>query len=154
VIQHKLVVACRCESSPASCQEARLDRQWAERRTEKLVRFADDMVVICRTPGEAERALPALRKVLAELGLTLKDTKTRIVELREGEEGDRQRAEAHRGTGGQLCLLRRVRACVGRQHGAPGAVSPSNGECAGGRFARFAMEAKITGISRPLDASE
>jgi len=42
---------------------------------------------MCRTRGEAERALVALREILAELGLTLKDAKTRIVELREGGEG-------------------------------------------------------------------
>jgi RNA-directed DNA polymerase len=65
----------------------RLDRQWAERGTGELVRFADDMVVVCQTRGEAERALVALREILAELGLTLKDAKTRIVELREGGEG-------------------------------------------------------------------
>jgi hypothetical protein len=35
----------------------------------------------------AERALVALRTILSELGLTLKDAKTRIVELREGGEG-------------------------------------------------------------------
>jgi hypothetical protein len=34
-----------------------------------------------------ERALGALRAILSELGLTLKDAKTRIVELREGGEG-------------------------------------------------------------------
>ena len=36
---------------------------------------------------EAERALAALRAILAEHGLTLKEAKTRIVELREGGEG-------------------------------------------------------------------
>ena len=51
------------------------------------MRFADDMVVMCRTREEAERALVALRAILSELGLTLKDAKTRIVELREGGEG-------------------------------------------------------------------
>jgi hypothetical protein len=75
--------------SPCLCNVYlhRLDRQWAERGTGELVRFADDMVVMCRTRGEAERALLALREILAELGLTLKDAKTRIVELREGGEG-------------------------------------------------------------------
>jgi group II intron reverse transcriptase/maturase len=75
--------------SPCLCNVYlhRLDRQWAERGTGELVRFADDMVVMCRTRGEAERALVALREILAELGLTLKDAKTRIVELREGGEG-------------------------------------------------------------------
>src|SRR6202140_5149758 len=72
--------------SPCLCNVYlhRLDRQWAARGTGELVRFADDMVVMCRTRGEAERALVALREILAELGLTLKDAKTRIVELREG----------------------------------------------------------------------
>ena len=75
--------------SPCLCNVYlhRLDRQWAERGVGELVRFADDMVVMCRTRGEAERALVALREILAELGLTLKDAKTRIVELREGGEG-------------------------------------------------------------------
>ena len=75
--------------SPCLCNVYlhRLDRQWAARGTGELVRFADDMVVMCRTRGEAERALVALREILAELGLTLKDAKTRIVELREGGEG-------------------------------------------------------------------
>ncbi|MHB8689723.1 MAG: group II intron reverse transcriptase/maturase [Solirubrobacteraceae bacterium] len=75
--------------SPCLCNVYlhRLDRQWTERGVGVLVRFADDMVVMCRTRGEAERALVALREILAELGLTLKDAKTRIVELREGGEG-------------------------------------------------------------------
>jgi Group II intron, maturase-specific domain len=42
---------------------------------------------MCRSRGEAERALVALRVIPSELGLTLKDAKTRIVELREGGEG-------------------------------------------------------------------
>ena len=50
--------------SPCLCNVYlhRLDRQWAERGTGELVRFADDMVVMCRTRGEAERALVALRQ--------------------------------------------------------------------------------------------
>src|SRR5450631_3859653 len=75
--------------SPCLCNVYlhRLDRQWTERGTGVLVRFADDMVVMCRSRVEAERALEALRVILSELGLTLKDAKTRIVELREGGEG-------------------------------------------------------------------
>jgi group II intron reverse transcriptase/maturase len=75
--------------SPCLCNVYlhRLDRQWAERGCGVLVRFADDVVVMCRTREEAERALAALRAILSELGLTLKDAKTRIVELREGGEG-------------------------------------------------------------------
>jgi RNA-directed DNA polymerase len=75
--------------SPCLCNVYlhRLDRQWAEHGHGVLVRFADDMVVMCQSREEAERAFEALRVILSELGLTLKDAKTRIVELREGGEG-------------------------------------------------------------------
>jgi Reverse transcriptase (RNA-dependent DNA polymerase)/Group II intron, maturase-specific domain len=75
--------------SPCLCNVYlhRLDQQWTERGHGVLVRYADDVVVICHTRAEAERALGALRAILSELGLTLKDAKTRIVELREGREG-------------------------------------------------------------------
>jgi group II intron reverse transcriptase/maturase len=64
-----------------------LDRCWGRRGHGVLVRYADDLVVMCRTQAEAEAALAALRVVLGELGLQLKDAKTRIVHLREGGEG-------------------------------------------------------------------
>jgi group II intron reverse transcriptase/maturase len=75
--------------SPCLCNVYlnRLDRQWTERGHGVLVRYADDMVVMCQSRDEAQRALDALRAILSELGLTLKDAKTRIVELREGGEG-------------------------------------------------------------------
>ena len=75
--------------SPTLCNVYlhRLDRCWAERGAGMLVRFADDLVVMCHSAAEAERALAALRAILAEHGLTLKEAKTRIVELREGGEG-------------------------------------------------------------------
>jgi RNA-directed DNA polymerase len=65
----------------------RLDRVWQTHGCGVLVRYADDLVVMCRSKGEAERALAALKAVLAELGLELKEAKTRIVHLREGGEG-------------------------------------------------------------------
>jgi RNA-directed DNA polymerase len=65
----------------------RLDRQWQTRGTGVLVRYADDLVVMCRTRREAENALGALEAILAELGLEPKQAKTRIVHLREGGEG-------------------------------------------------------------------
>ncbi|MGC9221495.1 MAG: group II intron reverse transcriptase/maturase [Solirubrobacteraceae bacterium] len=75
--------------SPCLCNVYlhRLDRQWTQRGHGELVRFADDMVVMCRTEREAQCALAALREILGEMGLTLKDAKTRIVQLREGGEG-------------------------------------------------------------------
>jgi RNA-directed DNA polymerase len=65
----------------------RLDRAWDERHRGRLVRYADDLVVMCATRQQAERALEALRGMLAELGLEPKAAKTRIVHLREGGEG-------------------------------------------------------------------
>jgi group II intron reverse transcriptase/maturase len=65
----------------------RLDRQWARRGTGTLVRYADDLLVMCKTEQEAKSALEALAAILGELGLELKHAKTRIVHLREGGEG-------------------------------------------------------------------
>jgi group II intron reverse transcriptase/maturase len=65
----------------------RLDRQWTECGRGVLVRYADDLVVLCHTKREAEAALAALRSILAEMGLQLKTAKTRIVHLTEGGEG-------------------------------------------------------------------
>jgi RNA-directed DNA polymerase len=75
--------------SPCLCNVYlhRLDRQWAARGHGVLVRFADDLLAMCRTREEAEAALAALRLILAELGLELKDAKTRIAHLEEGGEG-------------------------------------------------------------------
>ena len=65
----------------------RLDRAWDERRHGMLVRYADDVVVMCRTREQAEAALARLRVLLGELGLEPKASKTRIVHLTEGGEG-------------------------------------------------------------------
>ena len=75
--------------SPCLCNVYlhRLDRQWTERGIGVLVRFADDLLVLCHNRREAEAALAALRSILAEMGLSLKQAKTRIVHLREGGEG-------------------------------------------------------------------
>jgi RNA-directed DNA polymerase len=75
--------------SPCLCNVYlhRLDRQWAQRGNGTLVRFADDLLVMCHTREEAEAALVSLRLILGELGLQLKDAKTRIVHLTEGGEG-------------------------------------------------------------------
>jgi RNA-directed DNA polymerase len=75
--------------SPCLCNVYlhRLDRQWADRGHGVLVRFADDLLAMCRTRAEAEASLASLRQILGELGLQLKDAKTRIVHLAEGGEG-------------------------------------------------------------------
>ena len=65
----------------------RIDWRWQARGKGVLVRYADDLVVMCRTQEEARSALGALRAILADLGLRPKQAKTRIVHLREGGEG-------------------------------------------------------------------
>jgi RNA-directed DNA polymerase len=74
--------------SPVLCNVYlhRLDRQW-QTRDGVLVRYADDLLVMCRSRGQAERALRALEAILAGLGLALKQAKTRIVQLREDGDG-------------------------------------------------------------------
>jgi RNA-directed DNA polymerase len=51
-----------------------------ERRGWVMVRYADDLVVLCRTKAEAETVLHYLRQWTRAAGLTLHPTKTRIVE--------------------------------------------------------------------------
>jgi len=65
----------------------RVDRAWAEVGSGVLVRYADDLIVMCRTRTEAETALAVLTQVLAELGLEPKGSKTRIVHLTVGGDG-------------------------------------------------------------------
>jgi RNA-directed DNA polymerase len=74
--------------SPLMCNVYlhRLDRAWDEHNG-VLVRFADDLVVMCRSRSQAERALQRLTGLLASLGLEPKAAKTRIVLLEVGGEG-------------------------------------------------------------------
>ena len=67
----------------------RLDQAWQadSRQTGKLVRYADDFVVVCPTADQAKQAWRRAAMVLAELGLRLSPEKTRIVELTRGKEG-------------------------------------------------------------------
>jgi group II intron reverse transcriptase/maturase len=53
----------------------------------RLTRWADDFVVLCKTRGEAQRALAVAEQYLREeLGVTLHPQKTRIVHVRHGFE--------------------------------------------------------------------
>jgi len=52
-----------------------------------VVRYADDLLVVCRTRGQAQAALAKLTALLHSLGLEPKPQKTRIVQLVEGEPG-------------------------------------------------------------------
>jgi group II intron reverse transcriptase/maturase len=66
-----------------------LDEAWAARsaRVGVLVRYADDLVVLCSSRAGAEEAYRRVAEALAVLGLRLHPDKTRIVQLRGGNEG-------------------------------------------------------------------
>lgn len=46
----------------------------------EMVRYADDFVILCRSEGEAQRALALVQQWTAQAGLTLHPEKTRIVD--------------------------------------------------------------------------
>jgi RNA-directed DNA polymerase len=48
----------------------------------EMVRYADDFVILCKSAGDAQRALEQVQQWTAEAGLTLHPTKTRIVDAR------------------------------------------------------------------------
>jgi RNA-directed DNA polymerase len=64
----------------------RLDRQMA-RAGYEMVRYADDLVVLCRNRTEAQTALEQIQAWVRQAGLTLHPTKTRLVDLNEPGEG-------------------------------------------------------------------
>jgi RNA-directed DNA polymerase len=59
-----------------------LDHRLAEQGL-AMVRYADDFVILCRTPEEAQRALELVRQWTVDNGLTLHPTKTRVVDVRQ-----------------------------------------------------------------------
>jgi group II intron reverse transcriptase/maturase len=67
----------------------RLDRAWQQHpdRLGVMVRYADDLVLLCPTEERACAALAALTTILAELGLELNEAKTTVVDLREPGRG-------------------------------------------------------------------
>ena len=66
----------------------RLDRVWDAGQHGVLVRYCDDLVVMCTTRQQAEAALARLTAVLGGLGLELKQSKTRIVHLSEDKDAE------------------------------------------------------------------
>jgi RNA-directed DNA polymerase len=52
-----------------------------------LVRYADDLVVVCKTKQQCEEAEQRIKAILARLGLELHPDKTRRVELYDGKQG-------------------------------------------------------------------
>lgn len=66
-----------------------LDEAWQRdwQHLGRLVRYADDFVVLCRKRCQAEEALGRLREILGSLHLELHPQKTRLVELGLGQGG-------------------------------------------------------------------
>jgi group II intron reverse transcriptase/maturase len=66
-----------------------LDNVWSKRCADLgvLVRYADDLVVLCKTGAACREAERRVRKILAELKLELHPEKTRRVDLGWGKQG-------------------------------------------------------------------
>jgi hypothetical protein len=64
-----------------------LDRLWAAKcgSLGKLIRYADDFVVMAPTESKAKEALRQIQFVMSKLGLVLHPEKTRMVDLRRGK---------------------------------------------------------------------
>lgn len=61
-----------------------IDKLWCDNATVKLVRFADDMVFMCRSERQARYVLGKLKEQLRKLKLKLNEDKTTICHVREG----------------------------------------------------------------------
>lgn len=66
-----------------------LDMRWEKEASHlgKLVRYADDLVIICRSKKDAEHALKWVRSIMDRLEVALHPDKTRIASLWNGKEG-------------------------------------------------------------------
>jgi len=66
-----------------------LDRLWEDRcrGLGQLVRYADDLVILTRSEGQAREGLRRIGIILTQLGLDLHPQKTRVVFLGNGREG-------------------------------------------------------------------
>ncbi|MHB1774237.1 MAG: group II intron reverse transcriptase/maturase [Acidimicrobiales bacterium] len=80
-----------------------LDRAWEEQHggLGVLVRYCDDIVVLCKTEWRAKRALAVLQEILGALELELKPAKTRVVHLRVGDGELQFLGFSHRVVGGR-----------------------------------------------------
>ncbi len=66
-----------------------LDTIWTKQFAQvgTLVRFADDMVILCRHKEQALEAIRVLKTVFQKLELTMNTSKSKLVNLWEGKEG-------------------------------------------------------------------
>jgi len=69
------------------------DRAFSAAGVGELVRYADDFVVLCRSERQARAALGVAGEILAGLGLVLHPEKTKVVDLRQGQEGFESRRD-------------------------------------------------------------
>jgi group II intron reverse transcriptase/maturase len=65
------------------------DKFWTEQKLVegKLIRYADDFIILFRTEQEAEKGMLLVKSKLRELGLELNEKKTKIVNTLNGKEG-------------------------------------------------------------------
>jgi hypothetical protein len=66
-----------------------LDALWAKEASHlgKIVRYADDLVILCRTESDARQAYAWLQRTAQALHLKVHSAKSRIVDLGEGAQG-------------------------------------------------------------------
>jgi RNA-directed DNA polymerase len=66
-----------------------LDRLWEDRCSQlgRLIRYADDAVLLCRTDAQAREVLWRVGVILSRLKLTLHPTKTQVVYIGDGRQG-------------------------------------------------------------------
>ena len=66
-----------------------LDKYWTEQKVVdgKLVRYADDFVILLKTKEDAETGLRIVKAILKELDLELNEQKTKIVDTTQGNDG-------------------------------------------------------------------
>ncbi len=57
---------------------------YRDRYTAFVVNYADDLVICCR-PGNGQKAMKAMRHLMKRLGLTVNETKTKLVRIPEGK---------------------------------------------------------------------
>lgn len=79
----------------------------------EMVRYADDMVVLCRSQQEALDAMTKLKRWMEEAGLTLHPDKTRTVDMNlEGNHLDFLGYRFYRSRRGRLCKLARPKSLM------------------------------------------
>ncbi|MGE6665698.1 group II intron reverse transcriptase/maturase [Paenibacillus xylanexedens] len=66
-----------------------LDTIWEKKFTETgtMVRYADDLVILCKTKEQARRAIDVLKAVLGKLELEINKEKSKVIHLWGAEEG-------------------------------------------------------------------